>query len=165
MTNSGNPACTATMLPEVKDCAADFGVTDAAVLGAEVPILGVAGDQQAATIGQACFQPGMLKSTYGTGCFALLNTGEDMVRSKNRLLTTIAYRLDGKVTYALEGSIFIAGAAVQWLRDGLKVIASASETGKLAASADPNQEVYMVPAFTGLVRPGGIRKRAAPSMA
>lgn len=143
----------ATMLPEVKDCAADFGVTDAAVLGAEVPILGVAGDQQAATIGQACFQPGMLKSTYGTGCFALLNTGEDMVRSKNRLLTTIAYRLDGKVTYALEGSIFIAGAAVQWLRDGLKVIASASETGKLAASADPNQEVYMVPAFTGLGAP------------
>ncbi|SMD03118.1 glycerol kinase GlpK [Rhizobium sp. RU36D] len=143
----------ATMLPEVKDCSADFGVTDASVLGAEVPILGVAGDQQAATIGQACFQPGMLKSTYGTGCFALLNTGEDMVRSKNRLLTTIAYRLDGKVTYALEGSIFIAGAAVQWLRDGLKVISSASETGKLAASADPNQEVYMVPAFTGLGAP------------
>jgi glycerol kinase len=143
----------ANMLPEVRDCAADFGMTDAALFGAEIPILGIAGDQQAATIGQACFQPGMLKSTYGTGCFALLNTGEDMVRSKNRLLTTIAYRLDGKTTYALEGSIFIAGAAVQWLRDGLKIIKAAGDTAELAASADPSQQVYLVPAFTGLGAP------------
>ena len=115
------------MLPEVLDCAADFGIDrQADILGAEIPILGVAGDQQAATIGQACFEPGMMKSTYGTGCFALLNTGSDMVRSKNRLLTTIAYRLDGETTYALEGSIFIAGAAVQWLRDGLGVIDQAA---------------------------------------
>lgn len=143
----------AAMLPEVLDCAADFGVTEASVIGAEVPILGVAGDQQAATIGQACFEPGMFKSTYGTGCFALLNTGSDMVRSKNRLLTTIAYRLDGETTYALEGSIFIAGAAVQWLRDGLKIIGDASESGRLADEADPNQNVYLVPAFTGLGAP------------
>ncbi len=143
----------AAMLPDVLDCAADFGVADASVIGADVPILGVAGDQQAATIGQACFEPGMFKSTYGTGCFALLNTGGDMVRSKNRLLTTIAYRLDGETTYALEGSIFIAGAAVQWLRDGLKVIKDASESGKLADEADPNQDVYLVPAFTGLGAP------------
>jgi glycerol kinase len=143
----------AAMLPEVKDCAADFGVTTKETLGAEIPILGVAGDQHAATIGQACFEPGMMKSTYGTGCFALLNTGSDMVRSKNRLLTTIAYRLDGETVYALEGSIFIAGAAVQWLRDGLKIIKSASETGELADSADPTQEVYLVPAFTGLGAP------------
>jgi len=141
------------MLPEVKDCAADFGVTDTALFGAAIPILGVAGDQQAATIGQACFKPGMLKSTYGTGCFALLNTGKDMVRSKNRLLTTIAYKLDGETTYALEGSIFVAGAAVQWLRDGLKVIKAAPDTGTLAASADPTQDVYLVPAFTGLGAP------------
>lgn len=113
----------------------------------------MAGDQQAATIGQACFEPGMMKSTYGTGCFALLNTGADMVRSKNRLLTTIAYRLDGETTYALEGSIFIAGAAVQWLRDGLKVIKAAPDTGDLAAKADPTQNVYLVPAFTGLGAP------------
>jgi len=143
----------AAMLPEVKDCAADFGVTDPDLFGAAIPILGVAGDQHAATIGQACFEPGMMKSTYGTGCFALLNTGTDMVRSKNRLLTTIAYRLDGKTTYALEGSIFIAGAAVQWLRDGLKVIRNAADTGELADQADPNQEVYLVPAFTGLGAP------------
>ena len=143
----------AAMLPEVKDCAADFGVTDPAVFGAAVPILGVAGDQQAATIGQACFAPGMMKSTYGTGCFALLNTGGDMVRSKSRLLTTIAYRIDGKTTYALEGSIFIAGAAVQWLRDGLKIIGDARETGTLAELADPGQQVYLVPAFTGLGAP------------
>ncbi|APG91995.1 glycerol kinase GlpK [Sinorhizobium americanum] len=141
------------MLPEVKDCAADFGVTDPSLFGAAIPILGVAGDQQAATIGQACFKPGMLKSTYGTGCFALLNTGKDIVRSKNRLLTTIAYRLDGKTTYALEGSIFVAGAAVQWLRDGLKVIKAAPDTGTLAERADPTQEVYLVPAFTGLGAP------------
>ncbi|GES46503.1 glycerol kinase [Rhizobium dioscoreae] len=143
----------AAMLPEVKDCAADFGVTDSTHFGAEIPILGVAGDQQAATIGQACFERGMMKSTYGTGCFALLNTGADMVRSKNRLLTTIAYRLNGETTYALEGSIFIAGAAVQWLRDGLKAIQRASDSGELAAKADPLQEVYLVPAFTGLGAP------------
>ena len=141
------------MLPEVLDCAADFGITEKSLFGAEIPILGVAGDQQAATIGQACFEPGMMKSTYGTGCFALLNTGADMVRSKNRLLTTIAYRLDGETTYALEGSIFIAGAAVQWLRDGLKVIKAAPDTGDLAAQADPTQNVYLVPAFTGLGAP------------
>ena len=141
------------MLPEVKDCAADFGVTEPHIFGAAIPILGVAGDQHAATIGQACFEPGMMKSTYGTGCFAVLNTGADMVRSKNRLLTTIAYRLDGETTYALEGSIFIAGAAVQWLRDGLGIIDSASKTGELADAADPSQEVYLVPAFTGLGAP------------
>ncbi|WP_193336861.1 glycerol kinase GlpK [Devosia beringensis] len=141
------------LLPEVLDCSDDFGVTDAALLGAAIPILGVAGDQHAATIGQACFSPGMLKSTYGTGCFALLNTGQDMVRSQNRLLTTIAYRLDGQTTYALEGSIFIAGAAVQWIRDGLKLVKHASETGPLARTADPSQNVYMVPAFVGLGAP------------
>ena len=141
------------MLPEVKDCAAEFGVTDKNILGAAIPILGVAGDQQAATIGQACFEPGMLKSTYGTGCFALLNTGEEAVHSNNRLLTTIAYQLDGKRTYALEGSIFIAGAAVQWLRDGLKIIKRAADSAKLAARADPEQAVYLVPAFAGLGAP------------
>ncbi len=143
----------AGMLPEVKDCAADFGTTEEGLFGAEIPILGVAGDQQAAVIGQACFEPGMVKSTYGTGCFAVLNTGTQMVRSKNRLLTTIAYRLDGKTIYALEGSIFIAGAAVQWLRDGLGVVDKASRTGELAAKADPQQQVYLVPAFTGLGAP------------
>jgi glycerol kinase len=143
----------AAMLPEVKDCADDFGITDKSLFGAEIKILGVAGDQHAATIGQACFEPGMMKSTYGTGCFALLNTGSDLVRSKNRLLTTIAYRLNGKTTYALEGSIFIAGAAVQWLRDGIKVIGKAEQSGKLAAEADPTQQVYLVPAFVGLGAP------------
>lgn len=142
-----------SILPEVKDCADDFGVTDTALLGAAIPILGVAGDQHAATIGQACFTPGMMKSTYGTGCFALLNTGTEMVPSQNRLLTTIAYRLEGQTTYALEGSIFIAGAAVQWIRDGLKLVSQASETGPLAQSADPSQNVYMVPAFVGLGAP------------
>ena len=141
------------MLPEVKDCAANYGAAEADIFGASIPILGVAGDQHAATIGQACFEPGMFKSTYGTGCFAVLNTGSDMVLSKNRLLTTIAYRLNGKTTYALEGSIFIAGAAVQWLRDGLKIIGSAPETGKLADQADPSQNVYLVPAFVGLGAP------------
>jgi len=141
------------MLPEVKDCAADFGTTRADLFGREIPITGVAGDQQAATVGQACFQPGMLKSTYGTGCFALLNTGETPVRSNNRLLTTIAYQLDGKPTYALEGSIFIAGAVVQWLRDGLQIIREAKETQPLAEGADPAQNVIMVPAFTGLGAP------------
>ena len=141
------------ILPEVKDCAADYGVTERAILGAAIPILGVAGDQQAATVGQACFAPGMLKSTYGTGCFALLNTGADAVPSANRLLTTIAYQLDGKRTYALEGSIFIAGAAVQWLRDGLKLVRRAAETSDLARKSDPDQNVYLVPAFVGLGAP------------
>lgn len=141
------------MLPEVKDCADDFGTAEAGLFGAPIPILGVAGDQHAATIGQACFEPGMVKSTYGTGCFAVLNTGAEMVPSRNRLLTTIAYRLDGKTTYALEGSIFIAGAAVQWIRDGLKLVSHASETGPLARTADPSQNVYMVPAFVGLGAP------------
>jgi len=140
-----------SMLPEVLDCAADFGTTD--IFGPEIPILGVAGDQQAATIGQACFEPGMLKSTYGTGCFALLNTGRELVESKNRLLGTIAYQLDGKPTYALEGSIFIAGAVVQWLRDGLGIIEKASDTQPLAEKADPSVELYLVPAFTGLGAP------------
>ncbi|AZO54596.1 MULTISPECIES: glycerol kinase GlpK [unclassified Mesorhizobium] len=143
----------AAMLPEVKDCADDYGITEKNLFGAEIRILGVAGDQHAATIGQACFEPGMMKSTYGTGCFSLLNTGSDLVRSKNRLLTTIAYRLNGKTTYALEGSIFIAGAAVQWLRDGIKVIGKAEQSGKLAAEADPTQNVYLVPAFVGLGAP------------
>jgi len=142
-----------SMLPEVLDSAADFGTTDAEILGAPVKILGVAGDQQAATVGQACFAPGMVKSTYGTGCFAVLNTGEEFVPSGNRLLTTIAYRLDGKTTYALEGSIFVAGAAVQWLRDELKLISRAEESGQLASHADEDQEVYLVPAFTGLGAP------------
>ena len=143
----------AAMLPQVKDCADDYGTAEKSLFGAQIPIRGVAGDQHAATIGQACFQTGMMKSTYGTGCFAMLNTGADMVRSKNRLLTTIAYRLNGKTTYALEGSIFIAGAAVQWLRDGIKIIKTASEAGKLADSADPGQDVYLVPAFVGLGAP------------
>jgi len=142
-----------SLLPEVKDCAADYGTTRPDLFGRAIPILGVAGDQQAATVGQACFAPGMMKSTYGTGCFALLNTGTDMVPSKNRLLTTIAYRLDGRTTYALEGSIFIAGAVVQWLRDGLKIIREAKETQPLADAADPSQDVVLVPAFTGLGAP------------
>ena len=142
-----------SLLPEVKDCAADYGTTSPDLFGAAIPIRGVAGDQQAATIGQACFEPGMMKATYGTGCFALLNTGAEAVASRNRLLTTIAYQLDGKRTYALEGAIFIAGAAVQWLRDGLKLVKTAGETGKLAAAADPNQHVYLVPAFVGLGAP------------
>ncbi len=141
------------MLPQVKDCAADFGTTAPEHLGAALPILGVAGDQQAATIGQACFKPGMLKSTYGTGCFALLNTGDTPVASNNRLLTTIAYQLDGKPTYALEGSIFVAGAVVQWLRDGLGIIQNAADTSAMAAQADPQQDVIIVPAFTGLGAP------------
>ncbi len=141
------------MLPEIKDCAADFGVTDKKLFGSEIPIGGVAGDQHAAAIGQACFDPGMMKSTYGTGCFAIMNTGDALVVSHNRLLTTLAYQLDGKRTYALEGAIFIAGAAVQWLRDGLKVIKSAQETGALAKASDPMQQVYLVPAFVGLGAP------------
>ncbi|MCK0152031.1 glycerol kinase GlpK [Marivita sp. S6314] len=142
-----------SMLPEVKDCAAEFGETHADLFGRAIPICGIAGDQQAATVGQACFKPGMLKSTYGTGCFALINTGHTPVRSQNRLLTTIAYQMDGKPTYALEGSIFIAGAVVQWLRDGLKIIGDAGETQPLAQAADPGQNVVLVPAFTGLGAP------------
>ncbi|MEM7171847.1 MAG: glycerol kinase GlpK [Pseudomonadota bacterium] len=142
-----------SVLPQVLDCQADFGATPKSLFGAPLPIRGIAGDQQAATIGQACFQPGMMKSTYGTGCFALFNTGKTAVTSRNRLLTTVAYRLGGQVTYALEGSIFIAGAAVQWLRDGLKVLHNAAETADLAAAADPAQQVYLVPAFTGLGAP------------
>ncbi len=143
----------ATMMPEVRDCAAEFGVAQSEHLGGAIPILGAAGDQQAATVGQACFKPGMMKSTYGTGCFALLNTGDAPVTSTNRLLTTIGYQLDGKPTYALEGSIFIAGAVVQWLRDGLKIIGHAVETQSLAEASDPAQDVYLVPAFTGLGAP------------
>lgn len=141
------------LLPEVRDCADRFGTTRPDLFGREIPILGVAGDQQAATVGQACFQPGMMKSTYGTGCFALLNTGTDMVPSSNRLLTTIAYQFNGRPTYALEGSIFIAGAVVQWLRDGLKIIREAKETQPLADQAEEAQGVILVPAFTGLGAP------------
>ena len=140
-----------SLLPEVKDCNANYGSTS--LLGSDIAILGIAGDQHAATLGQACFAKGMMKSTYGTGCFALLNTGDTAVASSNRLLTTIAYQLDGKTTYALEGSIFIAGAAVQWLRDGLGIIDSARQSGQLAAEADDSQQVYMIPAFTGLGAP------------
>ena len=139
------------MLPPIHNCAGDFGSTD--LFGASMRILGVAGDQQAATVGQGCFAPGMVKSTYGTGCFALLNTGEQPVASKNRLLTTIAYQLDGQRTYALEGAIFVAGAAVQWLRDALKVIAAAPDVNALAAAADPAEQIYLVPAFVGLGAP------------
>ena len=139
------------LLPEVRDCAGDFGTTS--LFGGAIRILGIAGDQQAATVGQGCIAPGMMKSTYGTGCFALLNTGPQMVTSRNRLLTTIAYQLDGRRTYALEGAIFVAGAAVQWLRDGLKVIGSAPESGTLAEAADPGEQIYLVPAFVGLGAP------------
>jgi glycerol kinase len=139
------------LLPDVKDCTADYGTTP--VFGGAVPILGVAGDQQAATVGQGCFTPGMMKSTYGTGCFALLNTGDRPVLSRNRLLTTIAYQVGGKRTYALEGAIFVAGAAVQWLRDALKLIVVSSDTDALAARSDPAEQVYLVPAFVGLGAP------------
>ena len=140
-------------LPKVLDCAAEFGIGEAGLFDADLPIRGVAGDQQAAAIGQGCFTPGALKSTYGTGCFVIVNTGEQAVTSKNKLLTTIGYRLDGKTTYALEGSIFVSGAIVQWLRDGLKIIESASETGAIAAAHGDNKGVYMVPALTGLGAP------------
>lgn len=140
-----------SILPSVRNSADEFGETS--LFGGAIAIRGVAGDQQAATVGQACFKNGMMKSTYGTGCFALLNTGPEPVASKNRLLTTIAYRLDGKTTYALEGSIFVAGAVVQWLRDGLSIIEQASDTQALAEAADPMQQVYMVPAFVGLGAP------------
>jgi len=141
----------AVLLPEVRDCAGSFGITD--LFGGAIPILGIAGDQQAATIGQGCFTPGMMKSTYGTGCFALLNTGTQRVASRSRMLTTIAYQLDGRRTYALEGAIFVAGAAVQWLRDGLKIIARASDCDALAVKADPAERIYLVPAFVGLGAP------------
>ncbi len=141
------------MLPEIRDSNGDYGVTRADLFGREIPILGVAGDQQAATVGQACFEPGMMKSTYGTGCFALLNTGSKPFRSENRLLTTVAYQIDGQRTFALEGAIFIAGAVVQWLRDGLKIIREASETQPLAEASDEDQGVVLVPAFTGLGAP------------
>jgi glycerol kinase len=141
------------ILPDVRDSAGDFGTTDPALFGAAIPIRGVAGDQQAATVGQACVAPGMMKSTYGTGCFALLVTGNTPVASKNRLLTTIAWQIGGKRTYALEGSIFIAGAAVQWLRDGLKIVATAAESTRLAPTADEDQDVLLVPAFVGLGAP------------
>jgi glycerol kinase len=139
------------LLPRVCDSADDFGTTE--LFGGPIRILGIAGDQQAATVGQGCFKPGMMKSTYGTGCFALLNTGEAPVHSRNRLLTTIAYQLDGRRTYALEGAIFIAGAAVQWLRDALKIIGTAPDVNALAEKADPQEQVYLVPAFVGLGAP------------
>jgi glycerol kinase len=141
------------VLPEVRDCSGSFGTTEPSLFGASIPILGIAGDQQAATIGQACFTPGMSKSTYGTGCFMLVNTGERFVASQNRLLTTVAYRLGGRTTYAIEGSIFVAGAAVQWLRDGLGIIRDAAETATLARDLRSTEGVYLVPAFTGLGAP------------
>jgi len=143
----------AALLPEVRDSAADFGCTEPGLFGRPLPVAGIAGDQQAATVGQACFRPGMIKSTYGTGCFVLLNTGATAVPSRNRLLTTIAYRLGGETTYALEGSIFVAGAAIQWLRDGLHLIESAGQSEALAAGAGEDSGVYLVPAFTGLGAP------------
>lgn len=141
------------MLPDVRDCADNFGVSTLKAIGAEIPICGVAGDQQAAAIGQCCFQAGMIKSTYGTGCFTLMNTGSKAIRSDNGLLTTVAYRLNGKTSYALEGSIFIAGAAVQWLRDKLQIIKDAKETEQLASELQDNAGVYLVPAFVGLGAP------------
>ncbi|MBV9653171.1 MAG: glycerol kinase GlpK [Acetobacteraceae bacterium] len=142
-----------SLLPVVMDCAAEFGVTAKEHLGRELPVRGIAGDQQAALIGQACFRPGMVKCTYGTGAFVVLNTGEQPVPSSHRLLTTVAYQLNGRRCYALEGSIFSAGATVQWLRDALGVVRSSAETGELAAQADPDQPVYIVPAFVGLGAP------------
>ncbi|MCM2130440.1 glycerol kinase GlpK [Larsenimonas rhizosphaerae] len=142
-----------SMLPEVMDCSDDFGRSEAQLLGASLPIAGVAGDQQAALIGQTCFEPGMVKSTYGTGCFMIMNTGEHSETSHNKLLSTVGYRIDGKVTYAMEGSIFMAGATIQWLRDGLKLFSNASETEKLARATSEDHGVYLVPAFTGLGAP------------
>jgi len=141
------------ILPEVRDNSYLFGKTTKDFLGAEIPVTGMAGDQQAALFGQACFKPGMVKSTYGTGCFALMNIGKDFRVSKNKMLTTVGYRLNGEITYAIEGSIFVAGAAIQWLRDGLKIIKSAAETEALAQSVPDNGGVYMVPGFTGLGAP------------
>jgi len=141
------------ILPEVKDCADDYGSTHHSITGKSIPITGVVGDQQSATIGQCCFEPGSLKSTYGTGAFVLLNTGNKKIYSKNRLLTTIAYRINGKTTYAMEGSIFIAGAGVQWLRDRMKFFKRASDTEKIVKSLKNNSNIYLVPAFTGLGAP------------
>jgi glycerol kinase len=141
------------ILPDVRDSVGDFGCTQPDLFGASIPIRGVAGDQQAATLGQGCVRPGMMKSTYGTGCFAMLVTGDEPVPSSNRLLTTVAWQMAGRRTYALEGAIFVAGAAVQWLRDGLGIIADAAESGALAAAADPAQDVVLVPAFVGLGAP------------
>ncbi len=141
------------VLPKVMDCSAEFGETEPGILGAAVPVTGIAGDQQAATVGQACFAPGMIKSTYGTGCFAVMNTGEHRVRSAHRMLTTPAYRLDGRPVYAIEGAIFCAGATVKWLRDKLRLIRSAAETETLGASVPDTRGVYLVPAFTGLGAP------------
>ena len=141
------------ILPEVKDCADDYGSTHPSITGKSISISGVVGDQQSATIGQCCFEPGSLKSTYGTGAFVLLNTGNKIIYSKNRLLTTIAYRIKGKTTYAMEGSIFIAGAGVQWLRDRMKFFKKAPETEKIIKSLKGNSDVYLVPAFTGLGAP------------
>lgn len=142
-----------SLLPQVLDCAAAFGTTTPSLFGASIPILGIAGDQQAALIGQACFSEGMVKSTYGTGCFMIRNTGSTPVKSNNRLLTTVAYRLNGIPTYAVEGSIFVAGATVQWLRDGIQLITKAEETEFIAASTPDTRGVYLVPAFTGLGAP------------
>jgi glycerol kinase len=142
-----------SMMPTVLDSAADFGMTDASIVGIELPIAGVAGDQQAALFGQCCFEPGMTKSTYGTGCFMVMNTGSQPVSSKHRLLTTVGYRLNGKVTYALEGSIFMAGATMQWLRDQMGFIQHAADSEAMAEKVGPNQHVYLVPAFTGLGAP------------
>lgn len=141
------------MLPEVKDSAADFGITASKWLGKEIPVAGIAGDQQAALFGQACFDPGMVKSTYGTGCFMIVNTGEKPLHSNNKLLTTVGYRLNGKTTYALEGSIFMAGATMQWLRDGVGLIKHASDSSEMAEQVGEDQSVYLVPAFTGLGAP------------
>lgn len=142
-----------SMLPEVLDCAADFGTSSADILGKAYPITGVAGDQQAALVGQSCFEAGDLKSTYGTGCFALLNTGDKPVMSKHKLLTTVGYRLNGKTTYALEGAIFTAGANIQWLRDGIGVLQHAKQSQVLAESLDYEHGVFLVPGFAGLGAP------------
>lgn len=144
------PEC---LLPEVEDCSAQFGSTDQSLFGAAIPITGMAGDQQAALVGQCCFKEGMTKSTYGTGCFVIMNTGDTAVVSANKLLTTVGYRINGKVTYGLEGSIFIAGAAVQWLRDGIKLIKDAADTEAIAVANPDSHGVYLVPAFTGLGAP------------
>ena len=142
-----------SLLPEVRDCAAEFGATAPSLFGAPIPVRGIAGDQQAALIGQACFAPGMTKSTYGTGCFVISNTGDTLLRSQHQLLSTVGYRLEGTVTYALEGSIFVAGSAIQWLRDALKVIDSAPESAALAEAHGIERDVIVVPAFTGLGAP------------
>ena len=148
------------LLPEVKDSSAIYGETAPAVFVRAIPVGGIAGDQQAALIGQACFEPGMVKSTYGTGCFLLLNTGDKPVLSQNRMLTTPAYRIGGRTTYAMEGSIFVAGAAIKWLRDGLSLIGDAAETAALASRVPDSHGVYMVPAFVGSVRRTGCRMHA-----